>query len=98
MYVDNTLFIALKEWKEHEGSEELINKTFRPMKNFYIEEITEKNITTLTPVIKEWCLNNLVKLDTERYEAENQEKLKQVWQAMDRMEEQLTKELNEKKE
>jgi len=98
MYVDKALFIALKDYNDFEGSAELIDKTFRPVRDFYIEEINEQNVVNQTPIVKDWCLNNLVRLDTQRYEVENQEKLHQVWHAMDNMEAELQKKLEDRKE
>lgn len=93
MYLDKTFFIALKSWNEREGAIDLMSKTFRPVKDFYIEEVTEQNIIRQQSFIKEWCLKQLVRLDTERYEEENQQRLKKVWEAMDNMESQLQQEL-----
>jgi len=89
MYVDDTLFLALKAWTEYEGSEDLISKTFRPVKDFYIEELDKTKIEKQQQFIKDWCSNHSIRLDRERYELENQEKLKQAWASMDELEEKL---------
>lgn len=96
LYVDKTLYIALKSFDDYEGSEDLIRNTFKPVRDFYVEEVTEKNIVNQHPFSKDWCLNNLVKLDTEHYEHDNQAKLREVWMSMDRMEEELSAKLIEK--
>lgn len=97
LYTNKTLFIALKSWADREGSEALLNKAFRPVRDFYIEEVNEKNVSDLPPAIGDWCLNQLLRLDTERFEEENQAKLQQIWESMDRMEEQFEQKMIERR-
>lgn len=55
-------------------------------------KITENNIMNEDDDIKEWLRDNLVALDKQRYEFEQQEKLKATWKAMDYMEQFLYEE------
>ena len=95
IYFDKALFIAQKHYSISKFSVEKLCEYFKSIKNFYIEEVTEKNVGFLSPVAKDWCLNNLVRLDTERYESENQIKLQKIWKAMDAMEQELSKKKQE---
>lgn len=54
--------------------------------------ITSDNIMNQDEDIKEWLRDNLVALDKQRYQFEQQEKLKAAWQAMDNMEDILRQE------
>lgn len=55
-------------------------------------KITENNIMNEDDDVKEWLRDNLVSLDKQRYEFEQQEKLKATWKAMDYMEQFLYEE------
>lgn len=55
-------------------------------------KITENNIMNEDADIKDWLRDNLVALDKQRYEFEQQEKLKATWKAMDYMEQFLYEE------
>ena len=99
MYVEDTLFVAIKNFKDDNKSKNIISKIIHNNNDdddFAIIEITRKNIDRLNDVAKEWCLNNLVRIDTDRYESEHQEDLKSYWIAMNKMEEELSKQLEER--
>lgn len=59
-------------------------------------KITENNIMSEDDDVKDWLRDNLVALDKQRYEFEQQEKLKATWKAMDYMEQFLYEEKIEK--
>ena len=63
-----------------------MNKVFRPIRNYYIKEVNEKNIMNEEQSIVEWCRDNFVYLDRQRYEIEQQDKLQNAWKALDNME------------
>lgn len=96
IYINKTLFISSKNYDLAFDSKKKLNNIFKPIRDFYIEPVDEKNINEQQPFAKEWCLNNLVRLDTERYEQENQNYLKEVWKAMDNMEFELAEKLQQK--
>lgn len=86
MYKYNTLFAALIDYNFVNKSESYLRNALRPSKDFYISEINEKNIMREEQSIIQWCRDNLVNLDRQRYEKEEQARLKEVMKAMDNME------------
>ena len=90
------LYIALINFEQKDKAQELMKKTFRPVKNFYIQEITEHNLQLEHSFIIDWCRDSFVDLERQKYEIEQQKKLRQVMSAMDKMEEILEKEISEK--
>lgn len=97
IYTNDNLYIALKDIKEKDNAKIIMNKVFKPIKNYYIKEINETNIMKEDPMVIEWCRDNFVALDKQRYEIEQQDKLHNAWKAMDNMEEILKKEINKNK-
>ena len=89
MFTSYALYLGLRDVTKREEGEILIKKVFKPIKSYYIEPINEKNINKQTDVVREWCLNKLVALDRQRFEINEQEKLKATWLAMDNMEAEL---------
>ena len=98
MYIKDGLFVAIKDFHFADESESFLRKTFKPSKFFYISEINEKNVSDQFEIIQEWCLSNFVRLETQKYEEVEQDKLKQVWKKMDALEEDLEKKLQEQQE
>lgn len=86
MYKNEALYIALIDYSKKEDASVCMKKAFRPVRDFYIKEISEKNIMDEETVIIEWCRDNLVLLDRQRYEIREQEKLKQTMCALDNLE------------
>lgn len=98
IYTNKTLFLALRNWNERQEGAELLKKVFRPIRDYYIEEMNEKNLTTESDYLKDWCVQNIIRIETQRYEEENQDKLKAAWYALDKMEEELQQIVNSKEE
>ena len=86
IYTNQTLYIALGDIKNKQEASILMSKTFRPVRSYYIKEINEKNIMNEEQSIMEWCRDNFVALDRQRYEIEQQDKLQNAWKALDNME------------
>ena len=86
IYTNNTLYIALNDIKKKQEAFDIMNKVFRPIRNYYIKEVNEKNIMNEEQSIVEWCRDNFVCLDRQRYEIEQQDKLQNAWKALDNME------------
>ena len=86
IYANQTLYIALGDIKNKQEASVLMSKTFRPVRSYYIKEINEKNIMNEEQSIMEWCRDNFVALDRQRYEIEQQDKLQNAWKALDNME------------
>ena len=97
VYTEHSLFIGLKNYQYKDEGDILIKKTFRPIKDFYIEAINEKNIGKQSQFIKQWCLDKFVLLDTQKFEVQEQKKLKQIWEDMNNMEAELQKILEERR-
>ena len=63
--------------------------------HIYSIEITEDNLGKETPFYQDWCKENLVRIDRQRYEIENQKKLKMAMKAIDIFEEKMQESLKE---
>lgn len=90
------LYIALINFEQKDEAQNLMKKTFRPIKDFYIQEITENNLQLEDSFIIDWCRDSFVDLERQKYEIEQQKKLRQVMSAMDKMEEILQNNMLEK--
>ena len=86
IYTNGTLYIALGDVKNKQEASALMSKIFRPIRSYYIKEINEKNIMNEEQSVMEWCRDNFVALDRQRYEIEQQDKLQNAWKALDNME------------
>ena len=98
IYTNQTLYIALGDIKNKQEASVLMSKTFRPVRSYYIKEINEKNIMNEEQSIMEWCRDNFVTLDRQRYEIEQQDKLQNAWKALDNMEDILKNQMLNNKE
>ena len=96
IFLDKTLYVAVKKYDPDFSSESALDKIFRPTSKFYIEQITEKNLKFQSEFVRDWCESNFVALEKQRYEIEQQEKLRLVWAAMDDMERDLQQKAVEK--
>ena len=98
IYTNGTLYIALGDVKNKQEASILMSKTFRPIRSYYIKEINEKNIMNEEQSVMEWCRDNFVALDRQRYEIEQQDKLQNAWKALDNMEDILKNQMLNNKE
>ena len=98
IYTNGTLYIALGDVKNKQEASVLMSKTFRPVRSYYIKEINEKNIMNEEQSVMEWCRDNFVALDRQRYEIEQQDKLQNAWEALDNMEDILKNQMLNNKE
>ena len=98
IYTNQTLYIALGDIKNKQEASILMSKTFRPIRSYYIKEINEKNIMNEEQSVMEWCRDNFVALDRQRYEIEQQDKLQNAWKALDNMEDILKNQMLNNKE
>ena len=98
IYKNNNLYIALLnyEFSLNKDINKLVKNIFKPAKDFIINEINENNLSNEENEVIEWCRDNFVKLEKEKYQIEQQDKLKAMMQVMDIMEENLKKERLEK--
>lgn len=93
IYVDGTLYIGLSKIEDKDEHWSIIKKAFKPSRDFFITEINEKNIMDEEMTIMEWCRDRLLDLDRQRYEKENQEHLRETWEAMNKLEEDLRRQM-----
>lgn len=70
IYYKDTLYLALKSYDSFEGHELVINKSFRPVRDFLVRKIDESNILKEPEIISDWCKDNYVKLEQQRFERE----------------------------
>lgn len=96
MYCNDTLYVSMKNIDSLSEDKAFLYKIFKPAKDFFIVEITEQNILKEDEIVGEWCKDNFVWLEKQRFEKEQQIKLKATWIAMDNMEMQLKSELLKK--
>ena len=98
IYTNQTLYIALSDIKNKQEASNLMSKTFRPVRSYYINEINENTIMNEEQSVMEWCRDNFVALDRQRYEIEQQDKLQNAWKALDNMEDILKNQMLNNKE
>ena len=98
IYNNDIMYIALMDITKKQEAQNIVSKTFRPVKSYYIKEINETNILDEEDSVAMWCKDNFVALDRQRFEIENQEKLCRAWAVLDNMEIDLQKKLKEHKE
>lgn len=96
MYCNDTLYVSMKSIDSLSEDKEFLYKIFRPARDFFIIEITEQTILKEDEVVGEWCKDNFVLLEKQKFEKEQQVKLRKTWVAMDNMELQLKSELLKK--
>ena len=97
MYSNNALYVAVLNYRDYKDKtkEEIlkvVKDIFQPSDDFVVREVNEDNLGREDRMIMEWCRDCLVDLDTQKYEANEQERLHATWKAMDKMEEILHKE------
>lgn len=95
IYRNEALFVAPKDVQDVNNIEDFFKKIFKPQKNYFITKIDQNNIMREEQVVRQWCLDSFVRLETQLYEINEQAKLKQLWADMDVMEEKLQKKLEE---
>lgn len=95
VYADGVLHIAVANYVNREQALEVLKKTLKPAKDYFTIEITEDNLGKETPFYQDWCKENLVRIDRQRYEIENQKKLKMAMKAIDIFEEKMQESLKE---
>lgn len=98
IYYNNVLYIATKKINQEKVFEKTLKKFFKPNKNFLFTEINENNLKNENNLIMEWCKNIFVDLDVQKFENDNQDKLKEYLFDLDILEEKLKKELKRKED
>lgn len=86
IYQENNLYLALAQYKLKDEAYATLKKTLKPSRNFIIREVNEKNIVNENDFVIEWCRDNLVAIEKQRYEIERQQKLRDTMKALDNFE------------
>lgn len=86
IYCDESLFVALRKWSEHDLMEKTLKSALKPANFFVVKKIDENNLGREAPTIRKWCRDNFVELDKQRFEIEQQERLKATMSALDECE------------
>lgn len=90
-FCGNVLYVGLKSLNNSDN----IKSILKTSKNYYIEKIDETNLKYEAPQVIEWIRDKFIKLDTERFENENQEVLKRTMKFIDEVEQNLEKIIQE---
>ena len=93
IYKDGVLFLALQKYMPGKTKQETEQECLRelrgifiPETDFWVSQLDETNLGREEQSVRDWCRDRLVDLDRQRYEVEQQEKLRATWMAMDKME------------
>ena len=70
MYCNDTLYVSMKNVDSLSEDKDFLYRIFRPVRDFFIVEITEQSILKEDEVIGEWCKDNFVSLEKQRFEKE----------------------------
>lgn len=97
IYQDDNLYLALAQYKFRDKAYATLKKSLKPARNFIIREINEKNIMNENDFVIEWCRDNLVAIEKQRYEIEKQQKLRDTMKALDNFEHILAEQEKAKK-
>lgn len=97
IYQENNLYLALAQYKLKDEAYATLKKTLKPSRNFIVREVNEKNIVNENDFVIEWCRDNLVAIEKQRYEIERQQKLRDTMKALDNFEHILAEQEKAKK-
>lgn len=86
IYNNGALYIAPSDIRFTLLMESRIRKIFKPTKNYCIIPIDENNLRNEPQDIIDWCRDNFVELELQKYEIEQQEKLKLTLNRIDEFE------------
>lgn len=95
IYKNGNLFLSIFSYKKtglNTDYEKIIKENFDIKEGFVFFEINENNLMREDKDIIEWSRDNFVRLEKERYEIEQQDKLKKTMKALDNLEDILIKE------
>ena len=97
IYQDDNLYLALAQYKLKDEAYTTLKKSLKLSRNFIIREVNEKNIMNENDFVIEWCRDNLVAIEKQRYEIEKQQKLRDTMKALDNFEHILAEQEKAKK-
>ena len=85
IFVNNVIYISLKSVDVLKNPVELL----KPKRDFFIMEINEENLSFEPEVVRNWVRDHFVRLDLQRFEKEEQLKMKQLLESLDELEKQI---------
>ena len=94
---NNSMYVSLLDIGNEKNAKILLKHFLQPNEEFVILPIDEYSLKRESREVQEWCRDELVRLDTLRYERDNQEKIQQMMKAMDLMEDYLKEDIQKKK-
>jgi len=97
LYLDFTLYVALRSYSKIDAKAEL-SSILKENKSYTLTEIDETNLKHEAPVIMEWCRDNLLRLDKQRFELNEQKELHKLWEDLNTMETKLNEQMKNRKE
>lgn len=89
LYVGNILYAAKRQYTVGKSPLDLL----KPRKNYFVVEVTNKNLAQEPQEVKDWCTQRLTSLEAEKFEAENQDRLELSSKQIDFFENELKKAL-----
>lgn len=85
LFFNNCLFASTKNLENVPD----IRKILLPKSDFYITEVTEENLKFEHSSVIEWCKDNFIKADMQKFEKENQDKLRAIMKLLEETEIQM---------
>ena len=92
------MYVSLLDISNEKNALILLKHFLQPNEEFVILPVDEHTLKRESREVQEWCRDEFVRLDTLRYERDNQEKIQQMMKAMDLMEDYLQEDIQKKKE
>ena len=89
LYSDGALFVSVIDYANREFAFAEMKKALKPAKDYFIIEIDENNLNREGPFFIDWCKENFVRLERQKYEMEQQKKLRMAMKAIDIFEEKM---------
>lgn len=83
--VDNVIYVARRTYSDRVSLTTLL----KPKKDYFISEITNENLLFEPQMVQDWCVQKFTLLETQKYEAENQERLRLSAEQLDFFEKEL---------
>lgn len=86
LFVDEQLFISPNRYNQEIN----FKKALKPKKDFLISEIDESNLSRESTVVQDWCKDRFTRLDLQRLENDKQDYIRDILDALDKIEAELS--------
>lgn len=92
IYKNGNIYLAVGKYLNRKDAEKELDKIDKMRDNgVFMIEINENNLKNECPEVIQWCRDELVRLDRERYEVENKDGIKKMFEVLDLFEANLNK-------